>query len=247
MKCLVLAAGYATRLYPLTRNFPKPLLDVAGKPILDWLIEDIEKTGTADGYAVISNHRFVPAFKTWAAGHSDMPIVVLDDGTVSNQTRLGAVRDIQFAIDALAIDEDLLVIAGDNLLSFSIAGFLCFAKEKGTSCVMRYYEPDEVRLHKSGVAELDAQDRIISMVEKPSAPRSHWCIPPFYFYRKEDLPLVSVAISEGCGIDAPGSLVAWLANRTSVHAWEMPGQRYDIGDLASYEALKNRFDLKKDV
>ena len=243
MKCLILAAGYATRLYPLTENFPKPLLEVGGKPILDWLIEDIDATGLVDGYVVISNHKFAPIFGKWADKRSD--ITVLDDGTSSNETRLGAVCDIQFAVESLGLDEDLLVIAGDNLLSFSLSGFLSFAVGKGTSCVMRYYEPDLAKLRKMGVAQIDGDGRIVSMEEKPAEPKSHWCCPPFYFYRRADVPLVAEGIAAGCGIDAPGSFIAWLASRTPVHTWEMPGRRYDIGNLESYEEVKRLFEKPK--
>lgn len=242
MKCVILAAGYATRLYPLTENYPKPLLDVGGKPILDWLIDDIDSTGAVDGYIVVSNHKFASVFEAWADGHRPS-VIVLDDSTSTNETRLGAVRDIQLAIDRCGIDEDMLVIAGDNLLSFSLGGFLRYARSKGTSCVMRYYEPDLAKLRKTGVAEVDAEGRIVAMEEKPAEPRSHWCTPPFYVYRREDVPLVARGIAAGCGTDAPGSLIAWLAAQVPVHAWEMPGRRYDIGTLASYEEVKKTFDL----
>ena len=132
-------------------------------------------------------------------------------------------------------------MAGDNLLSFSLKDFLDYAIEKGTTCIMRYHEPDEQRLHKCGVAEVDENDLILSMEEKPAEPKSHWCCPPFYFYRKQDLNLFSQGIAEGCGVDAPGSFIAWLCTRVPVHAWEMRGQRYDIGNLASYEAVKDNW------
>lgn len=238
MKCLILAAGYATRLYPLTENFPKPLLKVGEKPILDWLIDDIDQAGRVDEYVVISNHKFAGIFEDWAKGKR---VTVLDDGTSSNETRLGAVRDIQFAIDTLGLDDDLLVIAGDNLLDFSLVRFIQYAQEKGTTCVMRYYEPAIEKLRKTGVATVDDEGLILSMVEKPAEPQSHWCCPPFYFYRKEDVPLVKVGIDSGCGVDAPGSFIAWLATQTPVYAWEMPGRRYDIGNLASYEEVKRNY------
>ena len=243
MKCLILAAGYATRLYPLTENYPKPLLEVAGKPILDWLIEDLDKTGLIDEYVVVSNHKFAQIFEDWAKQR--MNISVVDDGTSTNETRLGAVKDIQLGIETRGINDDLLVMAGDNLLSFSLEGFLAYAQSKDTTCIMRYDEPDENRLHKCGVVEVDAEGKILSMEEKPAHPKSHWCCPPFYYYKKEDLPLVSVGIAEGCGTDAPGSFIAWLCTRTSVHAYEMPGQRYDIGSLESYEAVKATFKHAK--
>lgn len=241
MKCLILAAGYATRLYPLTENFPKPLLKVQGKTILDWLLEDIDRSGCVDQYIVISNHKFAVHFREWAKTHP-LPVTVLDDGTESNETRLGAVRDIQFAIEALKLEDDLLVIAGDNLLDFSLVGFIEYQRRKNTTCIMRYWEPDENKLHKTGVAEVDEEDRILRMEEKPAEPKSNWCTPPFYIYRSSDIPLVKKGIESGCGTDAPGSFIAWLAAQTAVHAYEMPGKRYDIGDLESYEKVQKEYN-----
>lgn len=237
MKCLILAAGYATRLYPLTKNFPKPLLEVAGKPILDWLIDDMSQTGLIDEYIIISNHKFAPIFEQWA----DSKVKVLDDGTSSNETRLGAVKDIQFAIDQLKLDDDLLVMAGDNLLDFSLGDFIRFAKAKNATCVMRYYEHDEARLHKTGVAEIDTDGRILSMEEKPANPKSNWCIPAFYYYTRQDSHLIKKGIDSGCGIDAPGSFIAWLSTQTTVYTYEMPGHRYDIGTLTSYEQVQRTY------
>ena len=150
MKCLILAAGYATRLYPLTENFPKPLLKVGDKTILDRLLEDIDTSGAVDEYVVISNHKFAHHFEKWAK-NKPYRITVVDDGTETNETRLGAVRDIRFAIESLGIDEDMLVIAGDNVLDFSLTKFISYCKEKKTSCVMRYYELSEQKLLKCGV------------------------------------------------------------------------------------------------
>ena len=160
MKCLILAAGYATRLYPLTENFPKPLLEVQGKTILDWLIEDIEKSGLIGEYVVISNHKFAEHFEKWADGKDK--ITVVDDGTDSNETRLGAVKDIQYAIDKHNLDDEMLVIAGDNLLDFSLTTFIEYAKDKKASCIMRYFEPSEERLHKCGVVTIDDLDKILN-------------------------------------------------------------------------------------
>ena len=240
MKCLILAAGYATRLYPLTENFPKPLLEVRGKTILDWMIDDIDTLGSVDEYVVISNHKFAHHFETWAAQKSQK-ITVVDDGTSTNETRLGAVRDIAFAIDKLCLDDEMLVIAGDNLLDFSLTEFIKYAKEKNTSCIMRYFEANEARLHKSGLVEIDANDRILSMEEKPEHPKSNWCCPPFYFYTRKDARLVNDGIAAGCGVDAPGSYIAWLSGVCPVHAMEMPGCRYDIGNLESYEKVQKEY------
>lgn len=237
MKCLFLAAGYATRLYPLTENFPKPLLDVQGKTILDWLIDDLDRSGMIDGYAVVTNHRFAPHFEAWAA-KKQQKITVVDDGTSTNETRLGAVRDVLFAVAAMGWDDDLLVIAGDNLLDFSLTEFVAYAQQKNASCVMRYYEADEKRLIKCGVVTVDETDRILRMTEKSSTPETHWCTPPFYYYTKDDARLVEKGIAAGCGTDAPGSYIAWLCTQTPVYAMQMPGSRYDIGDLESYTQVQ---------
>lgn len=242
MICAVLAAGYATRLYPLTENFPKPLLKVKDKPILDWLLNDIDQTGAVTRYVIISNHKFVDDFNAWAETAAyKAPITVLNDGSISNETRLGAVKDVQFAIDALKIDEPMLVIAGDNLLSFTLGHLIDYARDKGTSCLMRYEETDTSKLKKCGVMQIDDSDRVLRMEEKPQVPFSTWCAPPFYYYTREDLPLIAQAISSGVNVDAPGSLMAYMAGQTAVHAMQMPGRRYDIGNLESYAAVQEAF------
>ena len=240
MKCLILAAGYATRLYPLTENCPKPLLEVKGKTILDWLIEDIETSGQVDEYVVISNHKFAHHFESWAAKKAEK-ITVVDDGTTSNETRLGAVKDIQFAIDALNIQDDVLVMAGDNLLDFSMTKFIDYALEKKTSCIMRYFEASPQKLRRSGVVTLDENQKVLEMVEKPQDPASNWCVPAFYYYTAADAARIPEGIAAGCGVDAPGSYVAWLCKLSPIHAMEMPGSRYDIGNLESYTQIKENY------
>ncbi len=240
MKCLILAAGYATRLYPLTENFPKPLLKVGEKTILDWLVDDIDTLLAVDEYVVISNHKFAPHFEAWAA-QKPQNITVVDDGTSTNETRLGAVCDIQFAIDKLHLDDDMLVIAGDNVLDFSLTRFISYAKGKGASAIMRYYEPETKKLLKSGVVTVDEDDRVLKMTEKSPTPESNWCTPPFYYYTREAAALVKEGIASGCGTDAPGSFIAWLCQRLPVYAMEMPGRRYDIGNLESYEQVKKEY------
>lgn len=239
MKCLILAAGYATRLYPLTENFPKPLLEVQGKTILDWLIDDMEQSGAVDAYIVISNHKFAHHFEKWAATRNK--ITVLDDGTETNETRLGAVRDIQFAIEKLELDDDVLVIAGDNLLTFSLTHFIRYAQQKKASCTMRYYEHNWDRLLRTGVVTVDESDKILRMTEKSPNPETHWACPAFYYYTREDAALVKKGIEAGCGTDAPGSYLSWLCTQTPVYAMEMPGSRYDIGSLETYEKAQTEY------
>lgn len=240
MKCLILAAGYATRLYPLTENFPKPLLPVGDKAILEWLIDDLAQNREIDEFIVISNHKFAGQFETWAR-QMPYPIRVLDDGTNTNESRLGAVRDILFAVESLQQPEDVFVMAGDNLLDFSLNGFLAFAKEKGTSCVMCHEENELKKQQKTAIITLDENRRITSYEEKPTVPKGNLAVPPFYFYRGEDTARIQEALESGCNADAPGSFAAWLSRQTPMHAYEMPGKRYDIGDVASYEAVKKIF------
>ncbi len=239
MKCLILAAGYATRLYPLTENFPKPLLDVGGKTILDWLVDDLNTSGAIDEFVVISNHKFARIFEEWAA-KKKFRVTVVDDGTDTNETRLGAVRDIEFAINRQGLDTDMTVIAGDNVLDFSLTKFLDYCVEKKASCVMRYFEPDAKTLSKRGVLELDG-DRVISMEEKPEKPKTQWCCPPFYYYTRKDAKRIGEALEDGCGYDAPGSFIAWLCQKSPVYAMEMPGSRYDVGNLESYTKIRNEY------
>lgn len=241
MICVALCAGYATRLYPLTENFPKALLKVREKTILDWLYDDICDSGAVEKFVVVSNHRYIGHFQRWAAEKSRLPVEVIDDGTQSNETRLGAVRDVQMAVQQLSLCDDLLVIAGDNVLDFSLGRFLEYFAQKKTSCVMRYFCDDESRLKKGGVIQPAQDGRIVRMEEKPQEPFDNWCAPPFYVYAKQDLHFIDEALEAGCGADAPGSFMAWLSKATPVYAMEMPGKRYDIGNMASYEEVQREY------
>lgn len=242
MICVVLAAGYATRLYPLTENFPKPLLKVGEKPILNWLLDDIDALPEINGHVVISNHKFIEHFEAWKEKQEyHHPITLLDDGSMDNDSRLGAVKDILFAIDSLNLKEDLLVIAGDNVLDFSFGEFLRFAKKKGTSCVMCHEENELAKQRKTAIITRNENDLITSYEEKPVEPKGNLAVPPFYYYRAEDAARISEALEKGCHADAPGSFAAWLSKQTEVHAWKMTGKRYDIGDLKSYEYVQDVF------
>jgi dTDP-glucose pyrophosphorylase len=235
MKAIIIAAGYATRLYPLTENFPKPLLPVGGKPILDWLINDIESS--VDEITVVTNHKFAHHFEKWAKCHTEK-IKIIDDGTETNETRLGAVRDIQLAVDK---GDDYLVLAGDNVLDFSFRPFIEYAALVGTSCVMCHKENELAKLQRTAVITVDDDNKITSYAEKPLEPVGNLAVPPFYFYRNEDIQRIDEALKSGCNSDAPGSFAAWLSRKTEMHAWKMTGKRWDIGDMASYEAVKESY------
>lgn len=242
MKTIVIAAGYATRLYPLTENFPKPLLKVGDSTILDRLIADADCIPGIDGHVIVTNHKFARHFEEWKKESSyAKPITVIDDGTSTNETRLGAVRDLLLAIDRCGIDDDIMVLAADNILEFSLRGFVDFFREKGTSVIMCHHEPELRRLQRTGVIAVDEDMKVLEMQEKPEKPVSHWAVPPFYIYSRADLPLIRDCLAHGCGYDAPGNLARYLAGVTDLHAWPMPAPRFDIGSLDSYEEAKKRF------
>lgn len=242
MKAIILAAGYATRLYPLTENMPKPLLPIGGKPILEHILNDVCSIPAIDEVIVVTNHKFYQHFQEWKnAFRCRKPISLIDDGTMTNENRLGAIRDIQLAIEEKAIDEDILVLAGDNVYDFSLQGFTDFFLQKQHDCIMVHEEKDIVKLKKTGVAEVSGDYRVVSFEEKPDEPKSTFAVPPFYIYSKETLPLFSQYLDEGNNPDAPGNFVAWLCRKKDVYAYPMKGHRYDIGDLASYEEAKRLF------
>jgi glucose-1-phosphate thymidylyltransferase len=252
MKTVILAAGYATRLGELTRNFPKPLLQIGQSTILGRMLDDIDRIPDITEHIIVTNHKFAPIFQKWAAEqHYTKPLRIIDDGTETNETRLGAVRDLLLAIKETDMpsgaspshgeDGSFLVTAADNLLDFSFQGFIDFAKAKGTSCIMCHHQPDIAKLQRTGVIEVDAGWKVLSMEEKPEHPKSHWAVPPFYIYLKQDLPLILDCLNHGCGSDAPGNLAHYLAGVTTLHAYEMPGTRFDIGSLDTYEEAKRLF------
>lgn len=239
MKNIILAAGYATRLYPITENFPKPLLDIGGRSILDRLLADIDSIEEVDQHIVVVNHKFVDFFLRWKDSSSyRKSISIVDDGSVDNDHRLGAVKDLLLAMETNSVDDDMLVVAADNILDFSFSGFVDFFKQKGTSLIMCHHEPSLKALQKTGVVTLDESNKVLLMEEKPADPKSNWAVPPFYIYKKSDLDWVRNCISNGCKFDAPGNLAHYLCQHTPIHAWPMAGHRVDIGDVASYEKAK---------
>ena len=235
MKNIVIAAGYATRLGELTRNFPKPLLKIGENTILGRMLDDIDRIDDIDEHVVITNHRFADIFERWAyEQHYSKPVTIVDDGTESNETRLGAVCDLLYAMDKLQIDDDLLVVAADNLLFFSFAEFVAFAKERQSSCIMCHEQPSIEKLQRTGVIVVDDGMKVLNMEEKPQTPKSHWAVPPFYIYLQKDLDLVRHSVENGCGKDAPGNLAHYMVAHTTMHAWPMSAGRFDIGSLDTY-------------
>lgn len=245
MKTIVIAAGYATRLGELTRNFPKPLLKIGENTILGRMLDDIDTIPDITEHIVVTNHKFAPIFSEWAAAqHYTKPLTIVDDGTETNETRLGAVCDLLYAMDKFAIDDDLLVVAADNLLFFSFREFVEFAKAKGTSCIMCHRQPDVEKLRRTGVIEVDGDMMVLGMEEKPQNPKTEWAVPPFYIYLKKDLDLVRNSVNDGCGKDAPGNLAHYMVGKTVMHAWPMSGGRFDIGSIDTYREACEKFGNK---
>ena len=256
MKNIVIAAGYATRLGELTKNFPKPLLKIGRSTILGRMLDDIDQIPDITEHVIVTNHKFAHIFEDWAAQQNYVkPITVIDDGTETNDTRLGAVCDLLFALDVLdqraktnrketgGVD-DLLVVAADNLLFFSFQEFVDFAKEKQTSCIMCHEQPDMEKLRRTGVVELDENLRVLGMEEKPQKPKTTWAVPPFYIYLKKDLELVRHSVENGCGKDAPGNLAHYMVEHADMHAWPMSAGRFDIGSLDTYKEAQQLFAEK---
>lgn len=244
MKNIVIAAGYATRLGELTRNFPKPLLPIGQSTILGHLLDDIDAIPDIDEHIIVTNHKFIGIFEDWKNSlHYTKPVTLLDDGTETNETRLGAVRDLLLAIERCNIHDDILTIAADNLLDFSLQGFVDYAKKKGSSCIMCHLQPDVEKLRRTGVIEMDENMKVLGMEEKPQHPKTPWAVPPFYIYKEKDLPLIKDCLKHGCGFDAPGNLAHYLVERTTLYAYVMPGMRIDIGTREAYEEWKNRYQF----
>lgn len=241
---IVIAAGYATRLGELTKNFPKPLLEIGKTTILGRMLDDIDSIPEITEHVIVTNHKFAHIFEEWASKQTyTKPIRIIDDGTSTNDTRLGAVCDLLLAIKELMqsgnqLPQDYLVVAADNILHFSFKEFVDFAYGKNTSCIMCHEQPSIEKLQRTGVVVLDENNKVLNMEEKPQEPKSNWAVPPFYIYMAKDLPLIMNSIENGCGKDAPGNLAHYMVEHTEMHAWKMTAGRFDIGSLDTYEEAK---------
>ncbi|ALZ87477.1 hypothetical protein APT62_02955 [Aerococcus urinaeequi] len=246
MKAVLLGAGYATRLYPLTKDKAKPLLEVAGKTITDHIVEKIVEVPEIDEIIIVTNDKFAHQFEEWVeTTNYDMKFTVVNDGTLSNETRLGAIGDIQFVIDQENITDDLMILAGDNLFEFSLAEFAKFANEKETDAIAMYEEDNLAQLQRSGVAEIDTDSKkIIGFEEKPSTPKSNLSVPVFYVLKAQTLSLIEQYLNEGLNPDAPGNFIPYLIQQKDAYAYVFEGKRYDIGTLESYEKVQKIFDNK---
>jgi glucose-1-phosphate thymidylyltransferase len=230
VKAVILAAGYATRLYPLTLDRPKALLSVAGRPILDRLLEQLAPVRGLDAVHVVTNSRFAPAFREWAAGHAGPTVRILDDGTSDDETKLGAIGDLGLVLREAAIDDDVLVLAADNLFSESVfVSFAKFGRQRGAPALGVYDVGDLEAIRRYNTIELDANDRVVFFEEKPERPTSTLTGIALYFYPRWCVTQIGQYLAEGNDPDQPGRLVQWLYPRTPVYAWRVPGRWFDVG------------------
>lgn len=256
MKAILLVAGYATRMFPLTENQPKALLPLRGKPVLDYIMEQIYHLPGVDHIYVVSNTKFFPHFsewaETWRTGEKIaaisatpasavsialIPLTVLDDGTTSNATRRGAIGDILFALNEGEIDDDIFVVAGDNYFTYDLREQYDFFRETGCDTVCGKKLDDYEALKAFAVAKLDARGKVLELVEKPAEPQSDIAIYASYFYLRDTLPLFKEYLESGENPDPPGGFPQWLHTRRDVYAYTMNGDCYDIGTIEMYEAM----------
>ncbi len=244
MQALILAAGYGTRLYPLTKNTPKPLLPIQGKPLVDYLLEKFQNIPDLRVVMVVTNNKFFPHFQNWAKQHKNFKaeIRILNDGTDSNETRLGSMGDIDFALRKEAVKEDLLVLGGDNLFDQGLDEFVQTAKKKSPRGTIGLFDLKDKRTAKNfGVVSLDQEKRVVSFEEKPQNPQSSLIGMCLYYFPKDSLGLIRDYLNESKRADTSGEYIQWLFKKEDVYAVVFQGKWYDIGSLEAYEEAQKNF------
>jgi glucose-1-phosphate thymidylyltransferase len=244
MNALVLAAGYATRLRPLTDSVPKQLLPVGGRPMLDWIADKLDEIPGLDEIHLVTNARYAPDLAAWAERRGGVSLH--DDGTTSNDDRLGAIGDIRFVLErtTLAAD-DLFVIGGDNLLDASLADYVSWWRGKGLASAVGVHDVGEPALARHyGVVELAADERVVAFVEKPPDPPSTLAATAAYVFHREHVALIESYLAEGNATDQPGNFLAWLHRRRPVYGYVLPGEWYDIGTPGQLLEADNRLRVR---
>lgn len=244
MKVLLLAAGYATRLYPLTLNRPKPLLPVAGKPVLEYIVDIVEPLKEADEILVVTNQKFTGHFEEWSKGYKGKKkITVVNDRTKTNEDRLGATGDIDFVIREKKIKDDLLVLAGDNIFRTPLRAFMDFSYSKRPAISIGLYDVKDIELSKKyGIVSVDKYNKVLEFKEKPVKPQSTLAAKCLYFFPKEKLNIIGVYLNTDNISDAPGYFLQWLYNKEPIYGYVFQDERwFDIGDTESYEEADREF------
>jgi len=244
MKALILAAGYATRLYPLTKEYPKPLLTVKHKPIIDFIIDKLNTIDEIDEIIVVTNSKFVSRFRKWQQKvHTQKRIILVDDLTRDNLDRRGAIGDIDFTINKKRIEDDLLVVGGDNLFDADLKDFILFVNARRNSPVIGAYNiRDKLNAKNYGVLKLDKNNRLIDFQEKPKNPKSTLVAMCLYYFPKERLGLIKEYLKNKIKkTDATGLYIDWLRKKFPVYGFVFDGKWYDIGDHKFYNEAKYKF------
>jgi len=244
MKALILAAGYATRLYPLTKEYPKPLLEVGDRPIIDYIVDKLVVVDDIDEIIVVTNDKFISVFKKWSQG-LNLPkrLSLVNDLTKSHADRLGAIGDMEFVIRKKKVKDDLLVVGGDNLFQGELADFLSFARDRRPHPVIGAYDiRDKEQAAKYGVIKADRQGRIVDFQEKPASPKSTLVAMCLYYFPKEKLGLVEEYLgAKTQKYDATGFYIDWLRQQERVYVFTFGGLWYDIGHHDFYNKAKETF------
>jgi glucose-1-phosphate thymidylyltransferase len=243
MKAIILAAGYATRLRPLTDTWAKELLPVGGRPIIDRILEKVSQVDDVDAVHVVTNSRKAKAFEEWGRGRTD--VTIHDDGTTSNDDRLGAIGDMLFVVEHAQLDDDLLVIAGDNLFEFSIAELVAFWRDKGTASAVAVRDVGSLELASQyGVVDLDDDGRMRSFVEKPADPASSLAATATYVFHRDHAKLLAPYLAAEHGSDQPGRFVGWLQRHEPVYGWVFDETWFDIGNHEQLLEADNRLRIE---
>lgn len=245
MKILILAAGYATRLYPLTLTRPKPLLDVAGKPMIEHVLDNIAPIPGIDRVYVVTNAKFAGQFQQWAdnyrATKAKLNFTIINDGSTDETNKLGAIGDLNLVLEREKVDDDLIVVAGDNLFSQSVEEFGKFCRTRNAPVLAVYDVGNLEEIKKYNAITMDAEGRITFFEEKPKQPQSTITGIALYFYPRAPLPLIRQYIAEGNNPDQPGRLVQWLYPRTPFYTWRVPGLWFDIGSKETLDEANRIF------
>lgn len=238
MKAIILAAGYATRLYPLTLNTPKPLLDISGKLMIEHILDKLYEIQELDGIFIVTNNKFYDKFNEWLKNYkTNISIKIINDKTSSNDDRLGAIGDINFVIKNENINNDLIIIAGDNLFELSLKEFMDFSKNK---TVIASYDVKDLELAKLyGILSIDDNNKIVNFLEKPQKPESTLVSTCIYLFQSEIIPLIDEYIQQGNSTDKPGHFIQWLYKRKDVYSFVTKKKWFDIGDHKQLEEVRN--------
>lgn len=245
MDAIILAAGYAVRMYPLTENMPKPLLNVAGKPIVEHIIRKLEEINSLNKIYIVTNGKFEQHFKKWLADFdASKPIEVVNDGTESNESRLGALGDIHYAISAKSIDNDILVVAGDNLFELALSEVANFFSKRKSNVIVLHDVKDFDLARHYGIVEVGNSNIIVNFEEKPTSPKSTLASTGIYMFPKKTISLIKKYIAQGNNTDKTGSFIEWLHKRDKVYSFITDKKWYDIGGIEQLEKAGKYYKQK---